>query len=283
MKDTECVQFLQWALPRLHMRWPGFRKVRGQVCKRLAGRLKELMLADASDYCTYLETHADEWRLLDSLCRVTISRFYREKAVFQFLEQRVIPALIDNMTACGENQFNVLCLGSASGEEPYTIAILWQLQFQDKFPGMTLNIIATEADSALILRGGQACYPYSSIKNLPEAWRLKAFDNQDDLYCLKTEFRSGVQFLQQDIRAMVPAGPFDLILCRNLVFTYFDEPLQQRILCQIVRELRPQGALVIGIHEALPESLSASHPVPLTLLSPWSGRLGIFKKTSALR
>ena len=35
MKDADCVAFLQWCLPRLEMRWPGFRKVRGQVCKRI--------------------------------------------------------------------------------------------------------------------------------------------------------------------------------------------------------------------------------------------------------
>jgi len=44
MKDSECVEFLQWALPRLRMRWAGFRKVRGQVCKRLQQRIGELGL-----------------------------------------------------------------------------------------------------------------------------------------------------------------------------------------------------------------------------------------------
>lgn len=75
MKDTECVEFLQWALPRLHMRWQGFRKVRGQVCKRIGRRIRELNLGEGADYRTYLESHPAEWSVLDDLCRITISRF----------------------------------------------------------------------------------------------------------------------------------------------------------------------------------------------------------------
>jgi chemotaxis protein methyltransferase CheR len=50
----------------------------------------------------------------------------------------------------------------------------------------------------------------------------------------------------------MPDGPFDLILCRNLVFTYFDEALQRRISEQLRERLRPGGFLVLGVHEALP-------------------------------
>ncbi|WP_455208883.1 CheR family methyltransferase [Kaarinaea lacus] len=271
MKDEDCVQFLQWALPRLHMRWPGFRKVRSQVCKRLARRLQELCLTDSEAYRDYLQSHPDEWQLLDELSRVTISRFYREKAVFQFLEQQVIPALVLQAIERGERRLNVLSLGSASGEEPYTLAMLWQLQFQARYPEIALQVIATEANPVLIQRSQQACYSYSSIRNLPEPWRLTAFDKRDDLYCLKPEYRHNVQFLQQDVREAIPAGPFDLVLCRNLAFTYFDEPLQQQILDQISHVLRDRGVLVLGIHESLPE-----HQFGFTV---WSERLCVFLKT----
>ena len=67
MKDTECVRFMQWALPRLRMRWPGFRKVRRQVCKRINRRISELRLNDVKCYREYLQVHQDEWIYLDSL------------------------------------------------------------------------------------------------------------------------------------------------------------------------------------------------------------------------
>ncbi len=61
MTDRECVEFLQWALPQLGLRWPGFRKVRRQVHKRIVRRWGELGLGQIADYRAYLETHAAEW------------------------------------------------------------------------------------------------------------------------------------------------------------------------------------------------------------------------------
>jgi len=86
MTDLECILFLQWALPRLRLRWARFRKVRRQVCKRISSRMRELELPDTAAYRSFLEAHPAEWPLLDSLCRVTISRFCRDCAVFLFLE-----------------------------------------------------------------------------------------------------------------------------------------------------------------------------------------------------
>jgi len=93
MRQADCVEFLQWCLPRLHMRWPGFRKVRSQVCKRIRRRLTSLALDELEAYQRYLETHADEWPHLDAMCRITISRFYRDRGVFEALETEVLPAL----------------------------------------------------------------------------------------------------------------------------------------------------------------------------------------------
>jgi hypothetical protein len=79
MQDAECVALLRWALPRLGLRWPGFRKVRRQVCKRINRRIKELGLADVAAYREHLERVPEEWPRLDALCRITISRFYRDR------------------------------------------------------------------------------------------------------------------------------------------------------------------------------------------------------------
>ena len=270
MKDTECVHFLQWSLPQMHMRWPGFRRVHKQVCKRLDQRLKQLRLADVNVYREYLKVHPNEWIMLDKVSRVTISRFYREKAVFQFLEQQVLPVLIQQVIERGDKSLKVWSVGSASGEEPYTVSLIWELQLRTKFPDTELTILATDADPVLIQRSQQACYPYSSIKNLPEAWHEIAFDELEENYCLKPEFRSAVQFFQQDVRGGVPGECFDLILCRNLVFTYFDQALQCKMLNEISGVLRPNGALVLGIHEKLPANDKA--------FTVWSEKLRIYQK-----
>jgi chemotaxis protein methyltransferase CheR len=83
IRDPDGVQFLQWGLPRLHLRWPGFRKVRRQVYKRLNRRMLDLQLSGLDEYRVYLENHPTEWAILDTLCWISISRFYRDKGVFQ--------------------------------------------------------------------------------------------------------------------------------------------------------------------------------------------------------
>src|SRR5262249_33755531 len=119
VSDAACVEFLQWVAPRLHLRWAGFRNVRGQVCKRLHRRIRELALPDLDAYRAYLDTHAEEWPAVDALCRVTISRFRRDRGVFDALEHDILPAL-----AAREPEVRCWSIGCASGEEPYTLAIL---------------------------------------------------------------------------------------------------------------------------------------------------------------
>jgi hypothetical protein len=75
MRDPEGVAFLQWCLPRLGLRWPGFRKVRRRVYTRIDRRLKELGIPDVAAYRGYLDRHPEEWPVLGAFCRIPISRF----------------------------------------------------------------------------------------------------------------------------------------------------------------------------------------------------------------
>lgn len=270
MKDEQCVRFLQWALPKLHMRWPGFRKVRKQVCKRVDARMRNLSVAGVDEYKAYLREHADEWAELDALCRITISRFYRDQGVFAILGQQVLPALARQALERGDTQLRVWSAGCASGEEPYTLAVLWAMELQSGFPGMSIEIVATDADANMMRRARDACYTFGSLKNMPDSWRKRAFELEDNSYCLKPEYKRCVELLEQDIRQQRPDGRFDLVLCRNLVFTYFEETLQLEHLSRIVDAMHDGAALVIGIHEKLPEEPAA--------LSTWFDEQGIYRK-----
>jgi len=250
MTDSDCVQFLQWALPHLQMRWPGFRKVHKRVCTRLARRLTELGLGDISAYRQLLTQQPQEWQHLDTVCRVVVTRFYRDKRVFAELTERILPLLADS--AVSRRQLHVWSIGSASGEEPYSLAIVWQLLLAPRFPHLQLSILATEIDPVLLERSRRACYERATLKNLPESLRNAAFTEANDGYCLKRLYQELVEFRRQDIRTTLPDETFDLILCRNLVFTYFDEPLQQRLLQRLLSRLRPGGWLLLGVHETLP-------------------------------
>jgi chemotaxis protein methyltransferase CheR len=268
MKDNSCICFLQWALPHLHMRWPGFRNVRGQVCKRLDRRLEELNLANLKSYRMYLETNPLEWHILDSMCRITISRFYRNHGVYNFLRSQVFPELID-VCLNGDKTLSCWCIGAASGEEPYSLSLVWE-RSKLKNKGAALSILATEVDQHMIKRAMKGCYTAGSIREIPTMVKALAFTEKDAQLCLKEQYKKRVQFLQQDIRNEQPDSSFHLILCRNLVFTYFSLKLQEELTRKIFRRLKPGGGLVIGAHEELPG--------PPDSLVPWLPGKTIYRR-----
>lgn len=252
MKDQQCIAFLQWALPRMHMRWSGFRKVRGQVRKRLSRRIRVLDLEGLSDYRVYLEAHPSEWTVLDGLCRITISRFYRDRAVFEALRDPLLPMLAESVSKRDDPAVRSWCAGCASGEEPYSLSLAWTLGASGHAPGVTLEIVATDVDAGLLERARAACYAPGSLRDLPSAWIATAFEPSGEELCIRTPFRAPVEFLQQDVRDEMPEGPFDLVFCRNLVFTYFEPSFQTRLTERILSRLVPGGLLVLGGHETLP-------------------------------
>jgi hypothetical protein len=97
-KDT-CVTFLRWGLPQLELRWPGYRKVCRLVGKRLSRRLVELGLADLSAYRAFLISAPEEWARLDVMCRIPISRFYRDRGTFDFIAQQLPPEVAATASA----------------------------------------------------------------------------------------------------------------------------------------------------------------------------------------
>ena len=161
---------------------------------------------------------------------VTISRFNRDRGMFEFLRDEVL-----------RSGMRVWSAGCASGEEPYTLALLCD----------GLDILATDVDPAMLRRAEAARYPDSALRELPDH---DAFDAG----VLDERYRH-VTFARHDVREEPPAGRFDLVLCRNLVFTYFDEATQRAAL---ERFARVTPALVIGAHEALPEGQR--------LFDPWA-------------
>ncbi|HWR73447.1 MAG TPA: CheR family methyltransferase, partial [Nitrospirota bacterium] len=205
-----------------------------------------------------------EWRVLDPLCRVTISRFYRDRSVFQSLEREVLPRLARNTGARGGRVLRCWSVGCASGEEPYTLAMLWRFAVKRRFPGIGLQIIATDPDEGMLERAWAGCYPASSLWELPEDRVRRGFTRRGKLYCIRDIVKADVEFRAQDVRRTMPDGPFDLVLCRNIVFTYFDEELQRQIMKEFRQRIVPGGILVTGVHEPLPLEKEGFIPLPGT-------------------
>lgn len=250
----DCTALLEWALPQVELRWPGFRKVRRQVCKRLMRRMHDLGLDDFAAYRARLEADPTEWHVFDEFCHITISRFFRDKGVFEVLRTHVLP----NIAARAKREqrdAHAWSAGCASGEEPYTLKILWDIEIANAYRSVSISIIASDVDKAMLTRAREGCFELTSLHELPPPLIAQAFDRVGSQYCVKPKHREGIEFLDQDLRTETPARLFDLILCRYVAFTYFAVPLQRKVLARMLERLRPQGYLVIGTHEQLPSDV----------------------------
>jgi len=258
--DESCVEFLQWALPQMGLRWAGYRKVRRQVCRRLRRRMAELGVGGFEAYRARLAADPAEWRVLEDLTHITISRFYRDGEVFDALFGEVLPALIG-----GRRTLTAWSAGAAGGEEAYTLAIGWRLELGQS---AGLTVLGTDIDETMLARARRGCYTHGSLKDLPPHWR-QAFT---DALCLRDGYRKGVTFDRHDVRTPPPLQGVDLILCRYLAFTYFEEETQVQVARALAGALRPGGALATGTHETVPAAAAE--------LEPWPGRRFIYRRSA---
>jgi chemotaxis protein methyltransferase CheR len=205
------------------------------------------------------------------LCRVTISRFCRDRGVFGALANEVIPALAADTIEGRRSRLRAWSCGCASGEEPYTLAMLWQLELAPRLPHLDLEIIATDADLQMLARARRGVYATGSLKELAVTWRDAAFDRIGTSFRISAAYHRAITWCCQDVRQTQPRGPFDLILCRNLVFTYYQPPLQEEIARRLAAVLSPGGALVIGAHESLPPGIA--------LFEPWLASEPVYRRS----
>jgi chemotaxis protein methyltransferase CheR len=255
--DDPCAAFLARAMPRLGLRWPGFRRVRRQVCRRVERRCAALGLADLAAYERFLDQHHAEWAVLAGLCRVTISRFWRDAAVWSVLTDAVLPGIAER--AAGP--VHAWSAGCGAGEEPYTLAIAWQHVIAPRWPGRDIAIVGTDIDDGQLARAEAARYPTGALSELPPALRAAAFDEAGDVAQLRPHIRACVQLARRDLREGPPGDRYALVLCRNLAFSYFDEAGQRAAAAAIRAVLATGGALVVGRGEVLPPATPGFAPL----------------------
>jgi chemotaxis protein methyltransferase CheR len=209
----------------------------------------------------------------DSSCTVTISTFNRDAEMFAFLARFALPELAAHAIGAGDTELKAWSAGCASGEEPYTLVLLWDFLLAERFPTLTLRILGTDIDRHLVERAESACYSSSAVKRLPSEWLARAFDVERGTHCLKPACKNRVPFEWHDLRRGSVNG-FDLITCRNVAFTYF-ELVQQRAAAETLHgSLREGGALVLGRDEKLPPDAHG--------FSVWSGKHVVYRKSGEL-
>lgn len=238
----DFAEFLRRVLPSLGLA-PRPHLRRG-LRRKLSRRLEVLRLRGWEEYAALVEADPAVRAELAGLLGVTISRFWRNYSLWEYLAAHVLPGLC-------EAGARVWSCGCASGEEPYSLALLWR----ERCPESPLYLLATDIDSAVLERAQEGLYAPGSLRELPSELRERYFRPEKGGLRLSGEVKGMVRFRRHDLlREPPPAeAPFELILCRNLAFTYFGPEARVEAARKLAAALAPGGYLAVGRKERLPE------------------------------
>lgn len=263
---TDHDRLLRELAPRLGIDWRKYR--RRQSRRGLVRRMEALRIHDLAVYRRRLLDDPGEADLLVASMRITVSRFLRDPGVWRDLMQLVVPGLLARVPA-GE-ALRAWSAGCASGEEPYTLAVLWDGLPQSLRQGKRLEILATDIDPAVLARARAGLFPSPALAPLPASLRRGAFIPEMDGRRVAAAVRERVRFEAADLLHGPAPHDCHLVLCRYLACTYFRGARLRQALATLCAALAPGGALVVGRKETLP-------PEAEELLEPWPGAGSIYR------
>ncbi|MEO1000573.1 MAG: CheR family methyltransferase [Pseudomonadota bacterium] len=224
------------------------------VYARLARRLRALGLATFGEYCARLKGPSGKTERLDLVAALTtnVTAFFREEHHFRDLRETVLPALIARAEAGG--RVRLWSAGCSSGQEPYSLALTLLAAFPDAAQH-DIRILATDIDPNVLATARAGRYPEEAIAPVAPDQRRRHFaaagadPTGTPLWEVSPAARALITFRELNFVEPWPVGgPFDVILCRNVVI-YFDDALQQ-VLWTRFAAVMPEGAtLYIGHSE----------------------------------
>ncbi len=247
ISSAEFERFLKAVLPGMGLNWR--RYLRRNIRRRLLRRLDILGLISVSQYEDTIRSDQREFQIFYNLLTVTISRFFRNRSTYELIREEVLPDIVRR-----DGRLNVWSIGCAGGEEPYSIAILWDAYLKERYPDMKPVIIATDIDADCLKRAERAVYEMGSLRELPRELAERYFTHERCHFTLAEGIKRMAEFRFHDILKDNPFRSNNLVLCRNLAFTYFGVELQKKIIDKIHDSLEKGGYLIIGRKEELPEN-----------------------------
>jgi len=189
-----------------------------------------------------------EMRYWASVLTVNETYFFRNRDQWKAIEEVVIPYLL--IKNASTHQLSFLSLGAASGEEPYTLALV----IASSFPHLTdwnIEIHATDIDEEKISSARNGLYTQRSVNTVPDELLELYFSRSNGRYLLDEKIRSRVQFFYHNILNLpsgLPRSEYDVIICRNVII-YFSESIAKNLIRRMADMLAPQGFLMLGHSE----------------------------------
>lgn len=217
--------------------------------RRIAVRMRARGMHGFAEYARLLDSDAREYdRLMDALT-INVTRLFRNREAYEAIERVVIPTL----WARPEERLRVWSAGCSSGEEPYSLAILFHLhaaRVEQASRAARVDIHGTDIDRVSLENAERAGFAEGDFAETPDVVRTTFFA-PDPPFTVRSDVRALVRFSRLDLlHEAPPPGPHHLILCRN-VLIYFDRDSQERLFTAFHDALAPGGFLVLGKVETL--------------------------------
>ncbi|QEP44608.1 chemotaxis protein CheR [Ectothiorhodospiraceae bacterium BW-2] len=232
------------------------------VMRRIERRMQIRRAPTLHQYLDLLESDTAELRTLRRDMLISVTNFFRDSEVFASLNAKVILPLVASCQV-GET-IRIWVAGTATGEEAYTLGMLFLEAFESQRRWPSLKIFATDVEQQCIDTAGSGHYPESAAAELSPERLERFFIRKGDSFVVKNELRQCIVFARHNLLSDPPFTRMDLVSCRNTLI-YFRNGAQDRALRSLQYALRDGGALLLGISESLSgsedgfETLSARH------------------------
>ena len=217
--------------------------------RRIAVRMRARGVHSYSEYARMLDSDPGEYeRLLDALT-INVTKLFRNWEVYEAIARLVIPAL----WARRGSEIRVWSAGCSSGEEPYSLAVLFHKQaatVNELAKLSRVKILGTDIDRESLAAAERGHFAEAAFADTPPDLRKQYFTEKPP-FTVSPAVRALISFEQRDLlREGAPATGLDFVICRN-VLIYFDRVSQERLLDAFHAALAPGGFLVLGKVETL--------------------------------
>ena len=216
------------------------------LSRRISVRMKMLDITSSSEYATLLSTEPDEISSLYDSLSINVTKFYRDKKVWQVFTKTAIPML--QQIVKPSDSIRVWSCGCASGEEAYSLAIMFSEALKNT--DQKFKILATDINLHALKDARKGIYSYDNLKNLDSILISKYFKKISPTeYQIIDQIKDLISFNLGDITTF-PASYLDVVFCRNLLI-YYGKDAQDLIFKKFYTVLKSNRFLVLGMDETL--------------------------------
>jgi two-component system, chemotaxis family, CheB/CheR fusion protein len=220
----------------------------GTLERRIERRMALKSIIDANVYLQSLIGDADERDLLAKDLLINVTGFFRDPAVFDLLARTTIPDLIRNHA--GGQPLRIWIAGCSSGEETYSLAMLFREQIAESGRDIKLQVFASDVDPDAVASARDGVYPQTIEAAISSARLAQFFTKERAGYRISPELRAHIVFTVQDLLADPPFSRIDFISCRNLLI-YLKPEAQAKVVALFHFALREGGLLLLGGSETI--------------------------------